>query len=682
MSKQTFSTLFVLYALFFLSILTVNSQIYGNSVQDNAKAFVTDSLDPLFLEDLLVVEKKKNFSSDAIQKMNEVTISQGNFLQLSDALKTFSGTFIKDYGGVGGLKTVSVRSLGANHTGVIYDGVGVSDINTGQIDLSRFSVDNLETISLSQGQPDVALQPARSIASASVIMLQTKRPVFSSAGKSNGYLSLKTGSFGLYNPSVTLNQKYSERWVATFQIDWLTSEGNYPYTMIYGSSENDSSSVEYRKNTGFSQLRTESNLFGTLKDGSRIQIKFYFQSVDRALPGATVFYASQDYARQKLLEKTVFTQGHFRKEFTDRFNMLLNWKYSLGKMTYLDPDFLNSAGYMEQNYVQDEAYLSAAFSYELSRNFRFSYSSDIFTNSMRAENSDNPLRISALNYLAANFHSRNFNISCGLLQSLISENSDKSLNENHELFTHHSPYASLEYRPLQQLTLRAFQKNIFRMPTFSDMYYPLMGNPDLLPENAMLTNFGLTYLIKAGKADIELIADIYSNLVTNKIVAFPNKSVYSWTILNFGKTVSKGADLGLNLKYKWGENSSLNFSNNYSYQRALDITDPEGQSYMHQLPYTPRVSGSSSLGWTSKDWYVQTSLVWSGHRYVLPQNFSANRLPGYSDVQMSYGKSFRLNDYSMDFKAEVLNLFGQNYSVIRWFPMPGRNYRITLKLNF
>ncbi|HQJ90655.1 MAG TPA: TonB-dependent receptor plug domain-containing protein, partial [Paludibacteraceae bacterium] len=35
---------------------------------------------------------------------------------ISDALKRTAGVDVKDYGGVGGLKTVSVRGLGSQHT--------------------------------------------------------------------------------------------------------------------------------------------------------------------------------------------------------------------------------------------------------------------------------------------------------------------------------------------------------------------------------------------------------------------------------------------------------------------------------------------------------------------------------------------------------------------------------------
>lgn len=83
---------------------------------------------------------------DSMQYLQEVTITadqpsrtiatsqtlQGLELQalsntsVADALKYFAGVQIKDYGGLGGLKTVNVRSLGAQHVGVYVDGIRVT----------------------------------------------------------------------------------------------------------------------------------------------------------------------------------------------------------------------------------------------------------------------------------------------------------------------------------------------------------------------------------------------------------------------------------------------------------------------------------------------------------------------------------------------------------------------------
>ena len=110
------------------------------------------------------------FSKDALKNLHA--------LQVSDAVKHFAGVTVKDYGGIGGLKTVSIRSLGAQHTAVGYDGITLTDCQTGQIDIGRFSLDNVDRLSLNNGQSDNIFQPARFSASAGILNIQTLTPLF------------------------------------------------------------------------------------------------------------------------------------------------------------------------------------------------------------------------------------------------------------------------------------------------------------------------------------------------------------------------------------------------------------------------------------------------------------------------------------------------------------------------
>ena len=97
-----------------------------------------------------------------IQQLNKTQLQQINSISVADAARFFSGVVLKDYGGIGGLKTNSVRSLGANHTGVLYDGMMMGDAQGGQIDLGTISLDQLEQISLlSKGNPSAAGENAR-----------------------------------------------------------------------------------------------------------------------------------------------------------------------------------------------------------------------------------------------------------------------------------------------------------------------------------------------------------------------------------------------------------------------------------------------------------------------------------------------------------------------------------------
>ncbi|MDR0844120.1 MAG: Plug domain-containing protein, partial [Tannerella sp.] len=108
-----------------------------------------------------------------LQVINRQNMERLGIQELSEAIRYFSGVTVKDYGGIGGLKTVSVRNLGAQHTAVNYDGIAVSDCQSGQVDISRFSSDFIENLSVVIGQTDDIFQTARMSASAGVLNIQT-----------------------------------------------------------------------------------------------------------------------------------------------------------------------------------------------------------------------------------------------------------------------------------------------------------------------------------------------------------------------------------------------------------------------------------------------------------------------------------------------------------------------------
>ena len=91
--------------------------------------FGQDSIKSVMLERIDVIassleEKQRQTSGDAIK--NE-QIDKSGFRSVGDAVRFLSGVTVKDYGGVGGLKTVSVRGLGAMHTNVSYDGISITN---------------------------------------------------------------------------------------------------------------------------------------------------------------------------------------------------------------------------------------------------------------------------------------------------------------------------------------------------------------------------------------------------------------------------------------------------------------------------------------------------------------------------------------------------------------------------
>lgn len=604
-----------------------------------------------------------------------------NVLQLSDAVKHFAGVTIKDYGGIGGLKTVSLRSLGAEHTAVGYDGITLTDAQTGQIDIGRFSLDNVDRLTLSNGQSDNIFQPARFFASAGILNIQTLTPAFAQGRKTNVNVSFKTGSWGLINPSVLVEQKLGKRWALSVNSEWMSADGQYPYTMHYGNAT-DSTSREKRKNTEVKTFRAEAGLTGELSDTEQIRFKTYYYQSSRGLPGATTLY--YDKTSQHLWDKNTFSQFQYKKEFSRQCVFQTSAKWNGSYQRYLDPDYKGSAGKTDNSYYQQEYYLSATLLYRMLNNLSFSISSDGSINTLRTNVSNfaNPTRYSWLTAFAGKYANEWFTASASLLATMVNEETRRGTAAgNHRKLT---PYFTATIKPFdsEELHIRFFYKNIFRLPNFNDLYYTEVGNANLLPENTNQLNVGITYGKEVNDFIQHLSAtvDAYYNKVTDKIMAIPTKNVFVWSMVNLGRVDIKGIDATATVSLQPCEDIRIHLSTNHTYQRALDMTDKSGKTYKHQIAYTPRVSGSGQALLETPWVNLSYSLLYSGKRYALGQNLTENKLKGYSDHSISISKELKTEKIRTSLSLEVLNILNKNYEIVRYFPMPGRSVRATIKV--
>ena len=656
---------------------------------------ITDSI--LLLQEVEVTGRSQNTnarSTTSVQILSENDLRQLPAIQLSDAAKFFSGVTIKDYGGIGGLKTISIRSLGANHTAIGYDGIALSDYQTGQIDLGRFSLDNLQSISLSAGQSDDIFQTARLFASAGVLNIKTKKPQFTSGQQTKTNASLKLGSFGLFNPHLVLENKWSKRFSSSVSVDWLQSKGNYPYTIYYG--EGGFSEQKERKNSDVKDLRLETSIRGKTNEQNDLNFKLYYYQSQRGLPGATIY--NYDYVSQRLEDKNFFMQGHYKHRFSSKISWQLNAKFNWTNQYYLDPDYLGSQGKMESNYYQREYYLSSTLLYRVCQDLSVSLATDASINNMNADlpSFAYPQRISGLSVLAGKYITERFSLIGTILATTIHEqvnyrehdyqdaNYGKKAGNKQRL----SPSLSLSIQPFEQenMRLRLMYKEIFRMPTFNDLYYSRVGNTKLQPEYTWQYNAGITWqkALLSWFPLLGMTADFYYNKIKDKIVAVPKKNLFEWSMQNLGKVDIYGMDITLNTHLCLTKAWEVNLSGTYTRQKAWDVTsktDPiKKVVYKHQIPYTPEQSGSGRIQITIPWINVSYSLLYSDYRYVLGENIPENYLKGYIEHSISLSKEMKWNKIDWGIRGEVLNLSDKQYEVVKSFPMPGRSFRITLNI--
>ena len=619
-------------------------------------------------------------SPAAVQTLTVHQIEQLPTLQLSDALKYMSGVVVKDYGGTGGMKTVSVRGLGSQHTGVAYDGMALTDCQTGQIDLGKLTLDNVATIALTTGMDQNIFKPARLFSYSNLLSINTSNVLPDKPFKLR--IALTAGMYGLVSPqlfceNLIMSKKRENRFVLwNFSANFTHSDGRYPYILHYGGIT-DSVSHERRQNSDINALNMEANLKYSINPDQQFLVKWYYYDSERGLPSATVFYNLN--SSQRLWNRNTFAQAQYYHRFHSNWRYQIGGKFNYDYTRYLDPEYLNVEGKLDNHYHQYEGYLTNVISYTLptknqKRGFSVALANDLFYNLLNSSSMEytNPARFTSMTSLSVHGKLNRLTLVGNLLLTTVNNMSQgEQLGKN---YVHLSPAISASLHLSRDVSLRAFYKNIFRMPTFNDLYYREVGNLNLEPEKTHQWNLGVVLEqqhLAAGKIHMSASLDGYFNIVKDKIVAFPSHNLFSWTMLNYGTVWIAGAELNANLEYQFVKHYFFRFNGNCTYQKAVDRTDATGKTFNHQIPYTPEWSGSMSAG-VETPWFTVTyAVILCDKRYALGENIPANIVPGYVDHSITLGHEFDIKRTKLGLRLELLNLANKNYLIIRNYPMQG-----------
>ena len=643
---------------------------------------ITDTIKLKQLSEVKVVSQSRpsvTKQTAPLQVMDNKSIERLGVQDLSEAVRRFSGVTVKDYGGIGGLKTVSIRSLGAHHTAVSYDGVSIADAQTGQLDISRFTLDNVDMISLSAGMNDDIFQTARIYASAGVLNIKTQKPRFNDERACLLTVKMKGGSFGLYNPVLSYSQKLHRSWSASIHADYMRADGNYPFTLVNGTVI----THEKRINSDIETVRVEGNVYGDFgQKGGSLETKLYVFQSERGLPGSVNFYSK--IATERLWNDNSFVQSRYKNRLNEFFSVQAVAKYAYTYMRYKIVDDKYAAGFQEDRNTQHEYYGSAGVLYTPSSSLSTSITTDYVRSQLRNNflNSAQPRRNTSLTALAMQYKSEIFTATGSLLGTYISD--DVQTGNRADDFQRLSPAIGFIWQPFRHnaLRVRASFKDIFRAPTFTDLYYLRVGNTGLKPEKARQLNVGATW---SGQFEqiinyLSFSADGYYNKVEDKIVALP--TLYIWRMMNVGQVEIKGADVNLSLEMSLSAKINMAFSGAYTYQHAIDVTNPNAKNYKDQIPYTPRHTGSGSATVETPWIAVSYLLTAAGERYALPQNIKSNRVSAYTEQGIALNRTFVWRKTSLRLQGEVLNLTNTQYDVIQYYPMPGRSWRVSVEIRY
>lgn len=655
-------------------------------------------------------QKERTSAFDSIQHVDEVVVLSNltfrevipshtlkgeqlerlNSHSIADALRYFAGVQLKDYGGVGGIKTINVRSMGSNHLGIYYDGIQLGNAQNGQIDLGQFSMDNVEEISLYNGQKSAIFQPASEFGNAGTVYIRTRRPHFSNGERTHLKARVKYGSSDLIRFSTLWEQRLSASVTSSVGAEVMNASGKYKFRYrrykADGSLAYDTTAT--RQNGDVWAVRAEGNLYGAMEQGGW-NVKAYTYHSERGIPGAIVNNVWRRGERQA--DHNTFFQAGLLRNLSDRFSSRLQAKYAYYVTHYVNRD--PKTMLVDNTYKQQELFLSTSNVYEIMRGWSASVAYDFKWNKLREEQGTRnkgqemkPYRFSNMVSVATAYNQPWMNIQWSLLATFVKDhfpghNDKKSEN----VWT---PAVFFNIFPLRNkcFSVRAYAKRSFRMPTFNDLYYTEMGNAMLKPETALQYNVGAVYVaprtshLASRISHFRLQVDAYYNTIHDKIVAYPKGQQFRWTMLNLGKVHIKGIDVETELEVRAARELTLAGRLQYTYQDARDVTDPTDTYYNHQIPYIPWHSGSAIFSASYRQWDFNYSFIYAGKRYNQQENIDYNYMPAWYTSDLSLMYRFRWVKTRCKATLEVNNLLDQQYDVILNYPMPGRNYAISMEV--
>ena len=594
-------------------------------------------------------------------------------LQTEDAgqlLQRFPGIHIRSYGGLGGLKTISVRGLGGQHSQLVIDGFTSPQDQTGQVNLGTVQTDNVEEIMLKSIQLNMA--PASAMSAGNVIMIRTFENRFSRT-KNELRFSQRLGSFGQSDTYLAYKKGDSlARYFVSVYVKYRQANGLYPYTFANGSHLVSGERI----NNCYQDLNTGLSFGLNFKNRGYLLTNYRRTIIDQELPGPVLLY--YDHADETLKQNDQVLQLRYEKGYSNGWNFLGFASARTTQMHYHDPSYFNLGMERQSDYTSQGLVLGTNVAYNGFKSLRlFLASEQQMSRLVSNETLGEPHRKHHYTVVGSSFYRSHFRAVAQLAYQYVFEHNEVDASSVRQGL---NPFLEFSYNSSERIDSRigASYRSSFRMPSFSELYYNNIGNSHLSPERAEQISLFGELLIERIRFDWTIRPTIYFNQVRDKIVAIPSQNLFIWSMQNVGIVHVKGFDIQLINVFRLNDLNKLNITANYTLQYATDKTNSTSPTYGHQLAYVPLHSGNADVSYHFKKHGFRLSAFANSLRFALNENVTANEVPAYALLDAAIFTRMDIKKNQIRIQLSCKNLLNSSYAVIRNYIMPGRSFLITL----
>ncbi len=251
--------------------------------------------------------------------------------------------------------------------------------------------------------------------------------------------------------------------------------------------------------------------------------------------------------------------------------------------------------------------------------------------------------------------------------------------------SHFTPQIGLAWMATDGLKLRGQVAQGFVMPSADqlaidmlDFGFRTIGNPDLNPEKSLTWEGGADYTKAGFSGSFTWFAtDFKDKIVTNAVA----EGVTSYT--NLGSATINGLEaalsynLGAPLHWAWEVRPFVDMTWLNQYK---DDTTGMDLTYVSDLTLSTGLSFSDAAAFSGR-----INVSYTGPQQVDDwETYSVVELDSFvvTDLTLSYRflKDTTLGDFTV--RGELRNLFDQDYSYVKGYPMPGRSAFVSLKWEY
>ena len=675
--------------LFFLNVIFFCSFLYSQESNDTLRQKKI-----IELPEIKIIEQKIK-SNTALDFAPIITIEQQQIQitgakQLSELLIFSPGINIQNQGGIGGMKTLSIRGMSSARNLILLDGMPLNSPQNGSFDLNNIDVSMIDNIEIIRGGAS-SIFGGSAIGGAVNIITKKEIKEFFKAGLSYGSFNEKdiTATLNVLNIFTGMTSPFDDENFSTnliFNLNVLDADGNYPFLFSqYGKEKK-----YYRENADyysqrFSALYRVSKTNNLEKKKIDWTTQFIYLKTDKGIPGP-ILQGQINTINERLEEKeylfsttlNFYTDNIFISHLIDNSIFKFSMIYRHDTLSYIEPnnDHKNS------NFILDVITLDGIYNFiflDVKNELLVTYSGNSLSGDMLDLDMENNV---SRNILATGYRlEKDFLINNNALRFNLSGRYDiglsneKSTKKQSALTGSFGIIFKSKYIPLSIISNISHN---FRFPNFNEMYYRNYGTKDLLPEKSNNINVGADYRLFDA---INISLDGFYMDVRNMIIAIPTSPI-TWSAKNIARAESIGLEVSAILldDIKFNKSLSINsISISYTLQQSLDKSI-NTQTYNKQLPYIPNELVSTLISFNSFDYIIGGKLEYSSHRYYLADNSANALLPSYYivDLFIKSADIILYKDCKLNIRLDIKNIFNTQYTIINNYIMPQRQFRLSL----